>query len=112
VPWPLSEFPGGGRLHRESMLAERPKLELALQAVCGREGLALKGLPSEHAGGKWRLTYTAASGRAGNLELDVNYLLKTPLWTVELADSRVDFRPARLGLRDQSALMRRPACPA
>ena len=77
-----------GTPDRESMLAERPKLEQALQAVCGREGLAVKSLPAEHAGGKWRLTYAAASGRSGNLELDVNYLLRTPLWPAELVDSR------------------------
>jgi len=76
-----------GAPDRETMLAERPKLEQALQAVCGREGLTVKGLPSEHAGGKWRLSYAAASGRSGNLELDVNYLLRTPLWPAELADS-------------------------
>lgn len=77
-----------GACDRETMLAERPKVEQALQAVCGREGLALKSAPSEHAGGKWRLTYAAATGRSGNLELDVNYLLRTPLWPAELADSR------------------------
>src|SRR5258708_37887003 len=69
-----------GASDRESMLAERPKLEQALQAVCGREGLAVKSLPSEHAGGKWRLTYTAASGRSRNLELHGDYLLRTPPW--------------------------------
>jgi len=53
-----------GTPDRETMLAERPKLEQALQAVCGREGLTVKSLPSDHAGGKWRLTYIAASGRA------------------------------------------------
>jgi len=41
-----------GAADRESMLAERPKLELALQAVCGREGLTVKSLPAERAGGK------------------------------------------------------------
>lgn len=77
-----------GSPDRETMLAERPKIEQALQAVCGREGLAVKSVPAEHAGGKWRLSYAAASGRSGNLELDVNYLLRTPLWPAELADSR------------------------
>ena len=76
-----------GTPDRETMLAERPKLEQALQAVCGREGLTVRSLPSDHAGGKWRLTYTGASGRSGNLELDVNYLLRTPLWPAQLADS-------------------------
>lgn len=77
-----------GVADREMMLAERPQLEQALQSVCSREGLASKGIPGEHAGGKWRLTYTAASGRSGNLELDVNYLLRTPLWPTALVDSR------------------------
>lgn len=91
-----------GASDRETMLAERPKLEQALQAVCGREGLAVKSLPSEHAGGKWRLTYTAASGWNGNLELDVNYLLRTPLWPAELADSRPvgSFQAAQVRLLD------------
>lgn len=77
-----------GARDRDTMVAERPKLEQALQAVCSREGLAVRSIPGEHAGGKWRLTYAAASGRSGNLELDVNYLLRTPLWPVTPTDSR------------------------
>jgi len=73
---------------RERMLADRPKVEQAIQAVCGREGLAVKRVPGDHAGGKWRLTYPAASGRSGNLELDANFLLRTPLWPTIVADSR------------------------
>ena len=73
---------------REQMLADRPKVEQAIQAVCGREGLAVKRVPGDHAGGKWRLTYAAASGRSGNLELDANFLLRTPLWPTIVADSR------------------------
>ena len=45
-----------GAADRETMLAERPKLEQAVQAVCSREGLTVRRMPSEHAGGKWRLT--------------------------------------------------------
>jgi len=77
-----------GPVEREAMLAERPKVEQAVMAVCGREGLTVRRVPSEHAGGKWRLTYTGASGRRGNLELDVNFLLRTPLWPTVLSDSR------------------------
>lgn len=73
---------------REQMLADRPKVEQAIQAVCGREGLVVKRVPGDHAGGKWRLTYAAASGRSGNLELDANFLLRTPLWPIVIADSR------------------------
>jgi len=73
---------------REQMLADRPKVEQGIQAVCGREGLAVKRVPGDHVGGKWRLTYPAASGRSGNLELDANFLLRTPLWPTIISDSR------------------------
>jgi predicted nucleotidyltransferase component of viral defense system len=77
-----------GAADRETMLAERPKVEQAIQAVCGRLGLHVRRVPSEHAGGKWRLGYTSVTGTGGTLELDVNFLLRTPLWAPELMDSR------------------------
>jgi predicted nucleotidyltransferase component of viral defense system len=77
-----------GALDREVMLAERPKVEEAIQAVCGREDLDVRRVPGEHAGGKWRLTYRDTSGRPGNLELDVNFLLRGPLWPAQMAHSR------------------------
>jgi len=77
-----------GALEREVMVAERPQVDQAVQAVCGREGLAVRRVPDEHAGGKWRLSYASASGGSGNLELDMNFLLRTPLWPATLRDSR------------------------
>lgn len=71
-----------GAADRATMLAERPKVDQAVQAVCSREGLAIKRMPDDHAGGKWRLSYQAASGGSGNLELDVNFMLRTPLWSL------------------------------
>ena len=69
-----------GSADRETMLADRPRVEQAVHAVCSREDLRIKRMPLEHAGGKWRLAYTASSGESGNLELDVNFMLRTPLW--------------------------------
>jgi predicted nucleotidyltransferase component of viral defense system len=69
-----------GAVDRDTMLAEKPKAEQAVQAVCSREGLAIRRMPTEHAGGKWRLTYVGAKGDPGNLELDINFMLRTPLW--------------------------------
>ena len=40
-----------GAKDRETMLAEKPKIEQAVQAVCSREGLTIKRVPSDHAGG-------------------------------------------------------------
>lgn len=69
-----------GAMDSETTLAERPKVEQAVQAVCGRLGIQVNRVPSEHAGGKWRLSYRGVSGRSSMLELDVNYLLRAPLW--------------------------------
>jgi predicted nucleotidyltransferase component of viral defense system len=72
----------------ETMQAERPKVEQALQAVCGRMGIQVRRMPSDHAGGKWRLTCTTVTGQSGTLELDVNFMLRTPLWPAAPANSR------------------------
>jgi len=77
-----------GAADRATMLEERPKIEQAIQAVCGRLGIQIKRSPSDHAGGKWRLSYTTVTGRSGSLELDVNFMLRTPLWDHTLSSSR------------------------
>jgi predicted nucleotidyltransferase component of viral defense system len=77
-----------GSADREAMLAERPKVEQALQAVFSREGFTVRRMPSEHAGGKWQLRYPSAVGPGGNLEVDVNFMFRIPLWLVKRMDSR------------------------
>lgn len=77
-----------GAADREMMMAERTKLDAALVQVAGRLGLGVKRTPGEHAGGKWRLSYTSALGRPAIIEVDVNYLLRVPLWDVAPHDSR------------------------
>ncbi len=76
-----------GGAGREAMTADRPHLENAIQAVCSREGFAVTRVPDEHAGGKWRLRYDSAYGQGANLELDVNYMYRIPLWPVVSMDS-------------------------
>ena len=77
-----------GQIDRDAMLAERPKVERALEAVCGRTGIAIDRTPGAHAGGKWRLRYQSADGQGANLELDVNYMLRAPLWNPAHAAAR------------------------
>jgi len=77
-----------GAAERDVMLAERPKIEQAIEAVCRRAGIQVKRVPGEHAGGKYRLSYMSVSGRSGTLEVDVNFLLRVPLWPTVRADSR------------------------
>ncbi len=76
-----------GASDRETMLAERPRIEQALQQVAGRTGLTVRRVPDDHAGGKWRLSYATALGRSGTVELDVNFMLRTPLWPAAPRDS-------------------------
>ena len=77
-----------GAENREAVLAERPKIEQAAQAVFMREGFTVRRMPEEHAGGKWSLRYQSAAGQSGNLEVDLNFMFRVPLWPVTIADSR------------------------
>lgn len=77
-----------GAADRATMTAERPKLDAALEQVASRLGLTVKRAPSEHAGGRWRLSYTSALGRPAILEVDVNYMLRVPLWDPTPRESR------------------------
>ena len=76
-----------GAEDREAMLAERPRIEQAVQAVFAREGFTVRRMPEEHAGGKWSLRYQSAAGQGGNLEVDLNFMYRVPLWPVSLSDS-------------------------
>ncbi|MGD9034114.1 MAG: nucleotidyl transferase AbiEii/AbiGii toxin family protein [Desulfobacteraceae bacterium] len=77
-----------GAAEREIMLEERPKVEQAVHAVCAREGFATRRIPEDHAGGKWSLRYESALGGGGNLEVDLNFMFRIPLWPVATRDSR------------------------
>jgi hypothetical protein len=76
-----------GAAGREEMLADREKVERAVQVVCQREELSVTRVPSDHAGGKWRLRYGSALGGSGNLEVDLNFMFRVPLWSVTSMDS-------------------------
>ena len=109
-----------GSSDRATMLVERPRVEHALQQVTGRMGFTLKRAPTEHAGGTWRLSYATALGRQGSIEVDVNFMLRTPLWPVALRDSQLvgGERATRVPVLDEhelaagklAALIARSAC--
>ena len=76
-----------GAPDKETMLAERPKMDHAVGAVCQREGFMIRQSPTEHAGGKWLLRYESAFGHGGNLTIDVNFMFRIPLWPTTLSKS-------------------------
>src|SRR5204863_7395988 len=77
-----------GALGRETMIAERPKIEQALQAAFGRVGVRARRVPPDHTGGKWRLSFPRAAGGNDTLELALTFMLRAPLWPTERLDSR------------------------
>ncbi len=77
-----------GAVDRAGMQAEREQIEQAITAVCGREGFGIRWQSEAHAGGKWRLAYTNALGRNANLEIDVVFTSRVPLWSIQQRDSR------------------------
>lgn len=77
-----------GAAPRDVMLAEKPKIEEAVVAVCKRDGFTVRRVPTEHAGGKLQLRYQSALGQGGNLEVDLNFMFRVPLWPISVHDSR------------------------
>jgi len=77
-----------GAAGRNTMLEERPKLEEAVAAVCAREGFTVRRLPTDHAGGKWRMSYESGLTQSGNLEVDLNFMFRVPLWPIDLKNSQ------------------------
>ena len=96
-----------GSLDRDVMLAEKPIVEQAIHAVCARQKLEVNRVPGEHAGGKWRLGYDRVNGGSGRLELDLNYLLRAPLWPPERRDSLplASIRATRVPVLDSHELV-------
>ncbi len=71
----------------ETTKRERPQIEEAIQAVCARQELTVRRIPGDHAGGKWQLRYPSAAGGQCNLEVDVNFMFRVPLWPIRHLDS-------------------------
>jgi predicted nucleotidyltransferase component of viral defense system len=76
-----------GAADRETMLAERSLLEKALRAVCARQRLDVDVEATRPENLAWRLAYTRSNGQRGKLKLDLNFLLRVPLWPTQRMDS-------------------------
>lgn len=74
---------------REGMVEERPIVEKAMEAVFQRENLMIRRIPTKHAGGKWQLKYQSVLGNQGNLEVDLNFMFRIPLWDIQKSSSKV-----------------------
>ena len=68
---------------RQTMIAERPNLEQEMKRLIESRGITVKNTPSDHAGGKWRLQAQGAFGGSFSLELDLNYLMRVPVYGLQ-----------------------------
>jgi len=95
-----------GARDRATMLAERPLVEQAISAVCSREGFSTARVPDDHAGGKWRLRYESVLGQGGTLEVDLNYMLRIPLWPCVAMESHAigSFKEVNFPVLDEHEL--------
>jgi len=89
---------------RDKMMRERPMVEQALTAVFSREGFTVKRMPEDHAGGKWILGYQSALGQPGNLEVDINFMFRVPLWPLSTMDSRKLEEPKKGGIKQRTGV--------
>ena len=72
---------------RELMKNDRKQHEKHLKELLETQGYILKRIPSEHAGGKWRLGYRSFAGILQNIELDINYMHRVPLLEMQTKNS-------------------------
>lgn len=48
----------------------------------------IRRIPEKHAGGKWQLKYQSVLGIQGNLEVDLNFMFRVPLWDIQKCSSK------------------------
>ena len=71
---------------KEEMQKDRIKIESILFDIFNQKGFRVHRVPKAHAGSKITLRYPSAFGQQGNLEVDLNFMYRVPLWPIVLKD--------------------------
>jgi len=71
-----------GQLELSQMLQERPIVNDAIYQIFRQNQFELYRSPNHHAGGKMVWRYPSMLGQMGNLEIDINYMYRQPLWPI------------------------------
>lgn len=72
-----------GQLDRSEMLKERPLVNNAIEQILIQNQFERYRSPNHYAGGKSVWRYPSVLGQKGNLEIDLNYMYRQPLWPVQ-----------------------------
>lgn len=78
-----------GSPDRAVMLEQRDMLENQIRRVTEAAGIRVDHIAKYHAGGKWRLRSPSALGGNMSVELDLNYLMRVPVWEPTFRESAV-----------------------
>lgn len=76
-----------GSPNKEIMLQERQEIEQAIILLAQGLGMELYRHPCTHAGGKMVFRYNSLLGQKGNLDIDLNYIYRIPLFDVSKQNS-------------------------
>jgi predicted nucleotidyltransferase component of viral defense system len=72
-----------GSHDRQEMLTDRTSVEQELKKLIQSRGITIQHAPSdEHAGAKWRLRSPSSFGGHFTLELDLNYMMRIPVYGI------------------------------
>lgn len=77
-----------GGLDRAQMESDRQDVDAAMRRLLASQGYSVHRRPDEHAGGKWVSRYNSALGGNANLEVDINYMARQPLFGAARMESR------------------------
>lgn len=81
-----------GQLDREAMLRERPLINEVFEKIRLQNQFEPYRNPNHHAGGKMVWRYPSALGQKGNLEIDLNYMYRQPLWVPQMLSPNLDYK--------------------
>jgi predicted nucleotidyltransferase component of viral defense system len=73
-----------GSPDKNVMQQDRTMLEKHLSRVLESLGISVERKPDEHAGGKWRLRTRSPFGGNFSLEIDLNYIMRIPVWGIRV----------------------------
>lgn len=80
-----------GHVDREVMLREKPIINEAINHILQQNQFELNRNPTHHAGGKSVWRYPSVLGQKGNLEIDLNYMYRQPLWPISWLAPKLQF---------------------
>lgn len=78
-----------GSVDQDTMKQERQIIHEAILKIMQQNNFDLDRSPTHYAGGKMIWRYPSVLGQKGNLEIDLNYMYRKPLWPIQHIKSRL-----------------------